>query len=77
MSEEIVIKEVEAIRLQAGDILVYKHPNYLAPTQYEKVKTQLLEMIPDGVNLAILDGGARFAVVRREEAPVETAEVPA
>lgn len=69
MSEDIQIKEAEVIRLQAGDILVYKHDNHLAPTQYERVKTQLLEMIPEGVNLAILDGGARFAVIKREPEP--------
>jgi len=65
--EDIVVRSVEVLRLNPGDTLVYTHPHWFPPTQYEKVRDQLLKMIPDGVNLAILDGGARFQVIRKEE----------
>lgn len=65
--EDIVVRSVEVLRLNPGDMLVYTHPHWLPHTQYEKVREQLLKMIPEGVNLAILDGGARFQVIRNEE----------
>lgn len=65
--EDIVVRSVEVLSLNPGDILVYTHPHWLPPTQYTNVRDQLLKMIPEGVNLAILDGGARFQVIRPEE----------
>ena len=64
--ENVEIKSMDVMRLFPGDILVYIHPNYLTKTQHEKVAEQLRQMIPEGVNLAILDGGARFGIIRKE-----------
>ncbi len=66
--DEVGFGSVEVLRLQPGDTLVYTHPNWLTAGQYAKVKDQLLQMIPEGVNLAILDdAAARFTIIRKED----------
>lgn len=64
--DEVDFDSTEVLRLRAGDMLVYTHPSWLTETQYNIVRDQLLDIVPDGVNLAILDGGARFQIIRKE-----------
>ncbi len=73
MSETNEIPSVEVLSLNPGDILVYTTPNWLTQSTFANVKAQLTEMIPEGVNLAIMEGGSKFTVLRpmAEEAPVD------
>ena len=74
--EQLTIQHVEMLHLEPGDMLVYTSPNWLTHSTIEKITTRLKQMIPPGVNLAILDGGARFNVIRREES-MEVTDVKA
>lgn len=67
VSPEPEFPSVEILRLQPGDILALTTPNWLPKTQFERVAEQLKKMVPEGVDIAILDGGARFTIVRKPE----------
>lgn len=60
-------QEIQVLRLQPGDTLVFKTPQTLTIGQARLVKEHLKALAPLDVDVLILDGGSALAVIRGED----------
>jgi hypothetical protein len=60
------ITRVELVRVQPGDVLVCTVPRYLDDAEFAALRDNMREGFP-GIHIAVIEGDATLAVVRKEE----------
>lgn len=64
---DIELKDVERLRLEPGDVLVYVTPDLIDAETATRLTDQLRHQFGAHVPVVVLDAGARFQVVNKAE----------
>lgn len=67
MLAESQIETIRVTRLEPGDVLVLKCQHVLSRSVRQRLRDQILELMPDGVKAMVLDGGMDLEVMRKDE----------
>lgn len=68
------VEKIKILQVQPGDIVVFQHPGILSGIAHENIRAILREILPDNVQILILEEGADIKLLRPEPITVELAE---